>query len=224
LCLGGAFFFGGTAPFALLILLAVPPPAAQATGDRVDRLIEAIQNRYSSMRSFRAGFVQYYHSGVSEEQESGILLMKKPGKMRWEYQAPTVKLFLSDGRKTYFYVPRDRQVTISTLETDSASTPLLFLLGQGNLKKDFSAAETRKDAPMAGGDMVLQLTAVREQTSFKEVFLEVKEGNADIVRISVVEHTGNRNDYVLKGLQPNVPLGDDQFRFKIPKGVEVIQQ
>jgi len=210
--------------FILTLLLAACSLVAQPPDARVARLVDAVQNRYETMRSFKANFVQRYHSGVSDEQESGILLMKKPGKMRWEYRAPIEKLFLSDGRKTYFYVPRDRQVTVSSLEKDSASTPLLFLLGQGNLKKDFVAAETKRETPVAGGDIVLQLTGVTEQASFKEVFLEVREAGADIVRISIVEHTGSRNDYVLTEFQANAPVSDAQFRFKIPKGVEVIQQ
>ncbi|HEV8132136.1 MAG TPA: outer membrane lipoprotein chaperone LolA, partial [Acidobacteriota bacterium] len=188
-----------------------------------DRLIDAIQKRYNSMGSFKADFVQIYRSGFSEEQESGTVYMKKPGKMRWEYISPTAKLFIADGKKTYFYVPRDKQVSVADWDADSDSTPLLFLIGRGDLKKDFDIVESR-DAKLSDGDTVLLLTPKTEQGSFKEILLEARRNDARIVRLSVVEHNGNRNDYLLRSFQANAPVADDKFRFKIPKGVEVIRQ
>ncbi|HEY3131814.1 MAG TPA: outer membrane lipoprotein chaperone LolA, partial [Acidobacteriota bacterium] len=192
--------------------------------DSLHPLVDAIQNRYDAIRSFSAGFTQIYRSGFSEEQESGIVYMKKPGRMRWEYTNPTIKLFVADGKKTYFYVPRDKQVTVAEWSLDSASTPLLFLLGRGHLQRDFEFAEATNEPKLAGGDTILILTPKTEQTSFKEVFLEVRRSDADILRLSIVEHNGNRNDYLLRSFRANIPIADEKFRFKIPKGVEVIQQ
>ncbi len=209
---------------AVLIFSHVPTPAALQTQDTLYRLVDRIQARYNAIQSFKAEFTQIYRSGFSEEQESGVLYMKKPGKMRWEYTHPTTKLFIADGKKTYFYVPRDKQVSIAEWNLDSASTPLLFLLGQGDLKKDFDIAEANKEPKLAGGDTVLILTPKTEQSGFKEVLLEVHRKDADIVRLSVVEHNGNKNDYLLRSFRANLPIPDDKFRFKIPKGVEVIRQ
>ena len=192
--------------------------------DSLHHLVDAIQNRYNAIHSFSAGFTQIYRSGFSEEQESGIVYMKKPGKMRWEYTNPTIKLFVGDGKRTYFYVPRDKQVTIAEWSPDSASTPLLFLLGQGNLQRDFDVAEAAKEPKLAGGDTILILTPKTEQSSFKEVVLEVRRVDAGILRLSIVEHNENRNDYLLRSFRANVPIADEKFRFKIPKGVEVIRQ
>lgn len=208
--------------FAALALYFIFPGNLRGE-DSPNRLIDAIQKRYNSIGSFKADFVQIYRTAFSEEHESGTVYMKKPGKMRWEYISPTAKLFIADGKKTYFYVPRDKQVSVADWDADSDSTPLLFLIGRGALKKDFDIVESR-DTKLADGDTVLFLTPKTEQSGFKEILLEVRRNDAGIVRLSVVEHNGNRNDYLLRSFQANAPVADDKFRFKIPKGVEVIQQ
>jgi len=71
------------------------------------------------------------------------LLVKKPGKMRWEYNAPEKKLFVSDGVKIYSYVPEDKQVIVSDVPSgDRLTTPVLFLAGTGNLARDFNPSFT----------------------------------------------------------------------------------
>ena len=71
--------------------------------------------------------------------ESGRVMVKKPGKMRWDYTAPEEKLFVSDGSRIYFYIPQDKQVIVSDVPTDDqATTPALFLAGKGNLTRDFT--------------------------------------------------------------------------------------
>src|SRR5206468_3207713 len=91
-------------PAAALLLLAatVGPQAAETTAPE---LAAALQKRYDSIKDFAADFVHAYEGGVLRKQivERGKLLIKKPGKMRWEYTAPEQKLFVSDGVKLYSY-------------------------------------------------------------------------------------------------------------------------
>ena len=71
--------------------------------------------------------------------ERGRLLVKKPGKMRWDYTAPEPKQFVSDGVKMYSYIPQDKQVIVAAVPPDDdAPTPTLFLAGKGNLTRDFT--------------------------------------------------------------------------------------
>ena len=71
-----------------------------------------MQRKYDKVTDFSADFVHSYRGGVLKQQatERGTLLVKKPGKMRWEYTAPEKKLFVSDGHKIYSYIPQDKQV------------------------------------------------------------------------------------------------------------------
>src|SRR5690349_15842792 len=102
---------------------------------------EALQRRYDAVRDFSSDFVHTYRGGVLKKTatERGHLLVKKPGKMRWDYSAPEQKVFVSDGMKIYSYIPEDKQVIVGTVpQGDNASTPALFLTGKGNVLRDFT--------------------------------------------------------------------------------------
>ncbi len=94
--------------------------AAQSTpAPTADAVARDIQRKYDHVADFSADFVHAYRGGVLKQQatERGKLLVKKPGKMRWEYTAPERKLFVSDGRKIYSYIPQDKQVVVATMPT-----------------------------------------------------------------------------------------------------------
>ena len=75
-----------------------------------------------------------------ERTEWGTLWLKKPGKMRWEYRSPRDKLFLSDGKDAWFYVPGERQVRRTAVKKlDDLRSPLAFLLGKTKLEKELQA-------------------------------------------------------------------------------------
>ena len=110
-------------------------------------LAQALQKKYDSIRDFSADFVHTYKGGVLRKQitEKGHLLIKKPGKMRWDYTAPEPKQFVSDGVKVYSYIPAGQAGHRQNCATDddTASTPALFLTGKGNLTRDFTAVLRR---------------------------------------------------------------------------------
>ena len=118
-----------------LIALPADTDAAQ--------LAQSLQKKYDGIKDFSADFVHTYEGGVLRKQisERGRLLVKKPGKMRWDYSAPEPKQFVSDGVKMYSYIPQDKQVMVSSMPSDDrAATPTLFLVGKGNLVRDFTAS------------------------------------------------------------------------------------
>ena len=85
-------------------------------------------------------------------------MVKKPGKMRWEYTAPEQKTFVSDGVKIYSYLPADKQVIVTSVPRPSkATTPALFLAGQGNLTRDFTVTEVAAAQEHAPGTRALKL-------------------------------------------------------------------
>src|SRR6185312_9446511 len=89
---------------ATLLLLALPHYSF-AADDPVKKLASAVDSRYNSLQTFTAEFVETYSGTGTTRTESGTLSLKRPGKMRWDYREPSQKLFLSDGKTAYFYVP-----------------------------------------------------------------------------------------------------------------------
>ena len=138
-----AWLISGSLAF---LLIGVPSKAETA-----DEVVIGLQEKYEQMESFSAEFDQIFQSRVIQLKESGIVMMKKPGKMYWEYQKPTSKFFVADGQRSYFYVPRDRQAIISELNLSEIQTPLLFLLGKGDIQEDFQVEfEEQEEALDAG--------------------------------------------------------------------------
>src|SRR5204862_4046202 len=92
-------------------LIAVSGRAPQAQPQSAAELAAALQKKYATVRDFSADFVQTYRGGILNRQmkDTGRVMVRKPGKMRWEYKTPEEKLFVSDGTSIYWYVPQDRQ-------------------------------------------------------------------------------------------------------------------
>src|SRR6185295_14629532 len=132
-----------------LLAVSIPLTAAEPTATE---LAQALQKKIDAVKDFSTDFVHQYQGGVLKKQitERGRLLVKKPGKMRWEYTAPEAKSFVSDGAQLYSYVPADKQVVVSPVPSeDQATTPALFLAGKGSLTRDFTPSLTDLPAGMA---------------------------------------------------------------------------
>ena len=127
----------------LALLLSVISAAALAPDQTASELAAALQKKIDGIKDFSTDFTHTYEGGVLRKQitERGHLLVKKPGKMRWDYTSPETKQFVSDGVKMYSYLPQDKQVIVASVPADDqATTPALFLAGKGSLTRDFSAS------------------------------------------------------------------------------------
>src|SRR5216110_3010596 len=123
--------------FCVMALVQSMPRAADQTAPE---LASALQRKYDGIKDFSADFKHVYEGGVLRKQitERGHLLVKKPGRMRWDYAEPEPKQFVSDGMKMYSYIPQDKQVIVAPVPPDEeAPTPTLFLAGKGHVTRDF---------------------------------------------------------------------------------------
>ena len=162
-------------------LVAVMTVSVGAQSPTADTVARDLQRKYDRVADFSADFVHSYRGGVLKQQatERGTLLVKKPGKMRWEYTAPEKKLFVSDGHKIYSYIPQDRQVIVGTMPRDEhAPTPALFLTGKGDITRDFNAAFD-KVAEAQPGSFVLKLTPKRREPEYESLTLVLDPKHTD---------------------------------------------
>jgi outer membrane lipoprotein carrier protein len=211
-------------PAAALLLLAatVGPQAAETTAPE---LAAALQKRYDSIKDFSADFVHAYEGGVLRKQivERGKLLIKKPGKMRWEYTAPEQKLFVSDGVKLYSYIPQDKQVIVSSVPAaDDATTPTLFLAGKGNLTRDFTASLVPLPAGMPAGTRALKLVPKTPQRDYEWLTLVVDPVTLTIRGLVTTDAQGGTSSFSFTNMKENIGSADKDFAFKIPRGVDVV--
>ena len=209
---------------AALVLFVSAASAAQSPS--AETTAANLQRKYDRVSDFSTDFVHSYRGGVLRQQatERGRLLVKKPGKMRWEYTSPEKKLFVSDGRKIYSYIPLDKQVIVGTMpQGDQAPTPALFLTGRGNITRDFNVAFDKvPDAP--AGSVALKLTPKRREPEYESLTLVVDSQTFNLQMLITVDAQGGRSAFAFSNLKENVGLADNQFVFQMPRNVDVVTQ
>jgi outer membrane lipoprotein carrier protein len=211
-----------------LVSGAVASGSAQLStpGQTATEFAQTLQRRYDRIKDFSANFIHSYRGGVLRREaiERGVLLVKRPGKMRWEYKTPEAKLFVSDGTVLYSYLPQDKQVLVSTLPSDEAApTPALFLAGKGNLTRDFDVSYS---SPLEGaqlGSRALKLVAKTPQQDYEYLILTVDEQTLTLRGLVAIDTQGGTSSFSFTNLKENVGLSDTLFLFDIPRGVEVIK-
>ncbi|MEP7273804.1 MAG: outer membrane lipoprotein chaperone LolA [Acidobacteriota bacterium] len=206
---------------ALCCCLTVSSPIGAQ--DELSRVVDGLQAKYRRLQTLSADFTQVYTArGERTRRESGRLLLKKPGKMRWDYTSPEAKLFVSDGRVIVEYVPSEKVATRTRVkESSDLRAPFMFLLGRGDLRRDFSKIEWANEAPTHAGNRVLRLIPKRAG-EFRELMLEIDLATLQLARLSFIESDGARSDFSFTNLRENPPASDLQFRFEPPEGVQVI--
>jgi outer membrane lipoprotein carrier protein len=208
------------AAFCLLAAMAVPGQAAPS----VQQVAARVDARYNTMKSLRAEFTEIYSGGGIQRSESGELWLKKPGRMRWEYRQPRAKLFVTDGRSAWFYLPGERQARQTAVKKlDDVRSPLRYLLGHSKLEKELRGLSLAPDVPpLAAGDVVLRGVPVGMEERVSQVQLEC-DAQGYLRRIVMEELDGSRTEFRLERQRENVPIPDAEFRFEPPAGVEVLQ-
>ncbi|MEO5822025.1 MAG: outer membrane lipoprotein chaperone LolA [Vicinamibacteraceae bacterium] len=203
------------------------PAAAPAPAESAASLATRLQTRYDGIKDFTADFTQTYEGGVLRRKttESGTLLVKKPGRMRWEYKTPDEKLFVADGRKMYAWIPADRQVTVSALPSDDApATPILFLLGRGQLTRDFTPSLPGAIAGAPADSVALALVPKTPVPDYDRLTLVVDRATLGLRMLIARDGQGGTSTFVFSKLKENVGLPDTRFGFTIPKGADVVAQ
>lgn len=206
----------------VLFLILSTPVLAQTTD--VHKVAEAVDRHYNGLNSLQTNFTESFRGAGMSRTEEGVMYLKKPGKMRWEYKTPREKLFVTDGKTAWFYVPGERQARRTAVKNlDDFRSPLRFLLGKTKLEKEFSGLSVvTADKPLAPGDVILRGVPKGMEDRVQESRLEVTP-DGEIVRISVEELDGTFTEFRFRDPKENVQLREQMFKFSPPPGVEVMQ-
>lgn len=185
----------------------------------------AVDAHYNSLRTLRSDFTEIYQAPGISRTENGVLWLKKPARMRWEYRAPREKLFVTDSDNAYFYVAGERQATKTSLKAiDDIRSPLRFLLGKTKLEKELEGLSFAPDVkPLEPGDVVLRGAPKAMRDRISEVLLEVSPAQ-QLTRIVITGTDGSTTDFRFAGMQENIVLQDSFFHFNPPPGVPTIQE
>jgi outer membrane lipoprotein carrier protein len=206
------------AAFTASLLLAAQVSSSDETLAR--NLVRSIEQHHAQTTDLVARFSQSYRSGLlgREITERGVVQIKPPGRMRWEYKDPEDKLFVTDGRTFYFYVPADKQVVVSEQDIKHSLAARL-LSGKGGILDEFTATV---EEPEEQGVLRLKLVPREPQADVERATVDF-EPRGRIRAILLEDAQGNRTRFRFDDVRENTGVPDRQFRFELPKGVEVIR-
>jgi outer membrane lipoprotein carrier protein len=209
--------------FAIVLSVTTTLLRASVAAD-VKALAAAVDAHYNHLRSLQAEFTEVYRGSGMDRTESGTLWLKKPGKMRWEYRSPKEKLFVSNGKDAWFYVPDDRQARkTEARKLEDIRSPLAFLLGKTKLEKELQGLSLAADvAPLQPGNVVLRGMPQALADRISEVLVEVTLAH-QIARIVIQEVDGAVTEYRFGEMKEDVEIGNARFQFKPPAGTETVE-
>ncbi len=194
-----------------LFLSALPPLEAAPAVDPLERL----QAWLDGTRDLEARFEQTLLSGAlgAGPVETGRLFVERPGRMRWNYEAPERKVALVLGERTRLWIEADAQLWEGRLEPAEQVLPSL-------LASDRSISELFYSKAL--GAFRLSLVPRSAAEAFEEITLTVRPPDYGIGVVEVLDAAGNRMRYEFSEIRRNAGLARGVFDFEPPSGTEIV--
>jgi outer membrane lipoprotein carrier protein len=182
-------------------------------------LARRVDEHYNHLQSLKANFTEQYDGLGMHRGEAGVMMLRKPGRMRWEYDSTSGKVFVLDGKYAWFYAPGDTQVQrIAASQLDDLRSPLRFLLGHTKIESELTSL-TLADGPSS--TYILSGQPKGQQKRIAKLSLHVTAAGV-ITGIEIDEVDGAQTRFSFTGEQPNPVLPESEFRFVPPAGIPVI--
>ncbi|MFC6644045.1 outer membrane lipoprotein carrier protein LolA [Granulicella cerasi] len=200
------------------LLIAAPLALAAQTPSTKD-LASRVNAHYNHLQSLETRYTERYRGMGIDRTETGTLLLRKPGRMRWSYDSPKGKLFVVDGKYAISWTPGDSQADrIPVKKLDDLHTPLRFLLGHTELEKEFASLTL---APLGGGQFTLSGAPRGMENKVRAIILTVTaDGTIHAMRIEELD--GAITEFAFTNLRENVPTKPEDFTFDPPAGVSIV--
>ena len=197
--------------------------------------VKRMEARYRSAKTLQATFLQrYIENGREVRSESGIAYFRRPGRMRWDYEAPEKNVFLVDGKTAWFYVPGDHTVTrVPAKQSTDLRTPLALLAGEMKVSRVCARIETSTEPPKSLANVVLSCrvrdaehSSDRQHDRASEpqdtILFEIAPDTGELMRLLIHDPGGVVIEFRFANWRFDPPIPDSLFRFMPPPGVAIV--
>ena len=188
----------------------------------LDKIMDRVEKKYA-VAGFSAGFVQESTLKAMDitDSASGKIMVKRPGKMRWEYEEPDVQMIITDGKDLWVYRPEDNQVMIGKF-------PSFFGDGKGaSFLSDIKLIREKFDITMENTDRnnyyILKLLPVKKTYDLSYINLSISKKTFYVEEIVTYNLYGDETRIKLIDIKLLQNLEDSMFIFNIPYGTEVLE-
>ena len=190
--------------------------------------IARMQKFYEGTTDLHAKFDQELTGAIgAKKKASGEVFLKKPGRMRWDYQKPEKKLMVADGKTLWVYEPEDEQAFKQSLQTSSLPSSVTFLFGTGKLDSEFDiSAERPPSLPVTtppADDVFLKLVPKQPTAQYHHLYFVVDPKTFMVKESYVYDQQGGINHLSFRDVLTNKGVPDSKFEFSPPAGTRVIK-
>ncbi|MGB8684219.1 MAG: outer membrane lipoprotein carrier protein LolA [Candidatus Binatus sp.] len=210
---------------ALLLAIAAPAhsetmaPASPPVSKDLKQVLDRLQRHYRDTNSFSAKFSEEVTTvGAPARKRQGTVSFRKPGRMRWEFEDPEKQTIVSDGETLYSYDPDLNQVVETPLKQAlKSSSATSFLLGIGNINRDFKAAFANPATPSGLIDLILDA-----KTGGYKIEVGLDPQTYNLVTLTLTDQLGDVTRIDFSDIHDNVELPDSIFAYKAPAGADIV--
>ena len=207
----------------LAIACGLTRPSSSAAADpTIDTIIAGVEARYN-VPGFTADFDQesILKAMAVTDTASGRLMVRQPGKMRWEYLVPDPQTIITDGKELWVYRPQENQVLVG-------KAPSFFGEGKGagflsnikTVRKSFQLSLASSTDPNL---YRLKLLPNKSSVELMAVELDIVKKTYDLVQITTFNVYGDETRIELNIVSFDNPPPEVLFRFDVPEGADVLQ-
>lgn len=193
--------------------------ATDTSEEKADDSKRELMAKLAEIEFFSAEFNQqiFDQAGNELQQGSGVLAVSKPNLVNWQTIMPDESLIVSDGKNLWFYDPFVEQVSVYSLESAIANTPILLITSNDEqLWQDYSVNQLTANRYL--------ISANNENARVKSLELSFvqKLNHLELAAFNILDATGQLSVITLTH-QDKAPKAS-LFTFSVPEGVYLDDQ
>ena len=212
--------------FALLLggvtAIAADNPAGIKKNITLDGILSKIEKRYA-LSGFTAGFFQSSTIKALNITDTAVgkISIKRPGKMRWIYEAPEQQSIITDGTRLWIYRPDDNQVMLGVAPSYfGGGKGASFLTDIRVMKESFDITVETPDSP---DRYKLKLVPKQKTIDITHIFVWISPETWEVAEVATYNTYGDETRLEFSNIEFIDDLPDPLFMFTIPDGVDMIQ-
>ena len=206
-------------------LLAVLWLSGSAAAQTLEEVVAGLEGTYGRITDLKADFTQVSNNKSlgQDIKAEGTVLLKKGGKMRWDYKSPSPQQIVSDGSSLWVYTPELNQVNKGDAPKALAGPDGSFLAGLGRVREEFTVRFLNPAAMVDGaGRYVLDLTPKNPTPFLTRLVLAVDPKDFIVRQAVLYDQLDNAVTMNFTRVVTNTGLADTLFAFTPPKGAAVV--
>ena len=171
-----------------------------------------VERYINSIRTLQARFVQSNPNGSVVQ---GTLYVRRPGRMRFQYDPPSQLKVVADGTQVTMWDPATR---------DFGQWPIGWTAASFLVKEPFQlSGDITVQSSQRTPDGLLALTMVQTRKPQEgKIIVRVSENPMQLRGWSIIDNRGNKVDVALTNLQTGIQLADSLFKYDGPDAGQIL--